>query len=199
MQMYEENYSKHSGPAASTQWNALHTRYQHERSVETLLVAKGFETFLPTYERVRRWKDRNKRIAEALFPGYLFVANVHDRRLKVLGTPGVCDLVSVAGIPATIPNHEIEAIRKSVADPSKVEPHPFLKGGDLLRVEWGPLAGVEGILVRAKDAFRLVVSIEILGRAAAVEIDAACVIKTLRGRTGAPALSFKNSNSTQPV
>jgi transcription antitermination factor NusG len=199
MQMYEENYSEHSGPAASTQWNALHTRYQHERTVETLLVAKGFETFLPTYERVRRWKDRNKRIAEALFPGYLFVANVHDRRLKVLGTPGVCDLVSVAGIPATIPNREIEAIRKSVADPSKVEPHAFLKGGDLLRIECGPLAGVEGILVRAKDAFRLVVSIGILGRAAAVEIDAACIIKAFRGRTGAPELSFKNSNSTQPV
>ena len=199
MQMYEENYSQHSGPAASPQWSALHTRYQHERTVETLLVAKGFETFLPTYERVRRWKDRNKRIAEALFPGYLFVANVHDRRLKVLGTPGVCDLVSVAGIPATIPNHEIEAIRRSVADPSKVVPHPFLKGGDLLRVEWGPLAGVEGILVRAKDAFRLVVSIEILGRAAAVEIDTACVIKAFRGRTGVPALSFKNSNSTQAV
>ena len=199
MQMHEDNYSKHSGPAASTQWSALHTRYQHERTVETLLVAKGFETFLPTYERVRRWKDRNKRIAEALFPGYLFVANVHDRRLKVLGTPGVCDLVSVAGIPATIPNHEIEAIRRSVADPSKVAPHPFLKGGDLLRVEWGPLAGVEGILVRAKDAFRLVVSIEILGRAAAVEIDIACVIKAFRWRTGVPALSFKNSNSTQAV
>ena len=188
MQMYEENYSQHRGPAASPQWSALHTRYQHERTVETLLVAKGFETFLPAYERVRRWKDRNKRIAEALFPGYLFVANVHDRRLQVLGTPGVCDLVSVAGIPATIPNQEIEAIRKSVADPSKVAPHPFLKGGDLLRIEWGPLAGVEGILVRAKDAFRLVVSIEILGRAAAVEIDAACVIKAFRGRTEAPAL-----------
>jgi len=199
MQMYKDNYSERSEPAAPTQWNALHTRYQHERTVETLLVAKGFETFLPTYERVRRWKDRNKRIAEALFPGYLFVANVHDRRLKVLGTPGVCDLVSVAGIPATIPNHEIEAIRKSVADPSKVEPHPFLKSGDLLRVEWGPLAGVEGILLRAKDAFRLVVSIEILGRAAAVEIDAAWVIKAFRGRTGAPALSFNNSNSTPPV
>ena len=199
MQMYKDNYSERSEPAAPTQWNALHTRYQHERTVETLLVAKGFETFLPTYERVRRWKDRNKRIAEALFPGYLFVANVHDRRLRVLDTPGVCDLVSVAGIPATIPNHEIEAIRKSVADPSKVEPHPFLKSGDLLRVEWGPLAGVEGILLRAKDAFRLVVSIEILGRAAAVEIDAAWVIKAFRGRTGAPALSFNNSNSTPPV
>src|SRR5260370_32978000 len=195
MQMYEDNYSKHSGLAASTQWSALHTRYQHDRPVETLLVAKGFETFLPTYERVRRWKDRNKRIVEALFPGYLFVANVHDRRLKVLGTPGVCDLVSVAGIPATIPNHEIEAIRKSVADPSKVEPHPFLKGGDLLRVEWGPLAGGEGILVRAKDAFRLVVSIGILGRAAAVEIHAAGVITAFRGEREARALPLKRSNS----
>lgn len=199
MQMYEDrrNYLRES--EASTQWNALHTRYQHERAVETLLVAKGFETFLPTYERMRRWKDRNKKIAEALFPGYLFIANVYDRRLQLLATPGVCDLVSVGGIPATIPSHEIEAIRKSVRDPSKVEPHAFLKGGDLLRVEWGPLAGVEGILVRVKDSFRLVISIEILGRAAAVEIDAACVIKAFRGRTGPPALSFKNDTPTQPV
>jgi transcription antitermination factor NusG len=169
-------------------WSALHTRYQHEKAVESLLTAKGFETFLPTYDRVRRWKDRNKRIAEALFPGYLFVANVEERRLQAITTPGVCAVVSAGGVPAVIPTDEIETIRKSVSDPSRVAPHPYLEKGDTVRVEWGPLAGVEGILVRTKDSFRLVVSIEILGRAAAVEIDASCVEKIKRGQAGWPGL-----------
>lgn len=164
-------------------WNALHTRYQHERQVEAMLSAKGFETFLPTFDTFHKWKDRTKRISEALFPGYLFIAGVTERRLQVMTTPGVCAIVSVAGIPATIPEHEIEAIRKCVSDAGKVEPHPYLQGGDVVRVQHGPLSGVEGILVRRKDSYRLVVSVEILGRAAAVEIDAACVTKASRGRS----------------
>jgi transcription antitermination factor NusG len=165
------------------QWNALHTRYQHERKVETLLNATGFETFLPTYNTVRQWKDRKRSISEPLFPGYLFIAGVNERRLQVVSIPGVCAIVCVAGTPATIPTDEIEAIRKCVSDPGKVEPHPCLQGGDGVRVQSGPLSGVEGILVRKKDSCRLVVSVEILGRAAAVEIDAACVTKTNWGHT----------------
>lgn len=164
-------------------WNALHTRYQHERQVEAMLSAKGFETFLPTFDTLHKWKDRTKRISEALFPGYLFIAGVTERRLQVMTTPGVCAIVSVAGIPATIPEHEIEAIRKCVSDAGKVEPHPYLQGGDVVQVQHGPLSGVEGILVRRKDSYRLVVSVEILGRAAAVEIDAACVTKASWGRS----------------
>lgn len=172
-----------TGMESSVRWNALHTRYQHERQVEAMLSAKGFETFLPTYDAFHKWKDRTKKISEALFPGYLFIADVTDRRLQVMTTPGVCAIVSVAGTPATIPEHEIEAIRKCVSDAGKVEPHPYLQGGDVVRVQHGPLSGVEGILVRKKDSCRLVVSVEILGRAAAVEIDAACVSKASWGRT----------------
>ena len=166
----------------SVQWSALHTHYQNERKVEALLSAKGFETFLPTYESIRRWKDRTKKISEALFPGYLFIADVSEHRLQVVTTPGVCAIVCVAGTPASIPGHEIEAIRKCVSDPGKVAPHPFLRGGDSVQVQSGPLAGVAGTLVRMKDSFRLVVSVEILGRAAAVEIDANCVRRTNWGR-----------------
>ena len=89
----------------SVQWSALHTHYQSERKVEALLSAKGFETFLPTYESIRRWKDRTKKISEALFPGYLFIADVSERRLQVVTTPGVCAIVCVAGTPASIPGH----------------------------------------------------------------------------------------------
>jgi transcription antitermination factor NusG len=172
------------------QWGALHTRYQHERKVEAILNAKGFETLLPSYHTLRQWKDRKRTISEPLFPGYLFIAGVNDRRLEVMSTPGVCAIVCVAGRPATIPADEIEAIRKCVSDPGKVEPHPYLKGGDSVRVQSGPLSGVEGILVRKKDSCRLVVSVEILGRAAAVEIDAACVRKTNWGQA-------QNQNQTQ--
>lgn len=179
----------------SVQWSALHTHYQHERKVEALLSAKGFETFLPAYESVRRWKDRTKRICEALFPGYLFVADVSERRLQVVTTPGVCAIVCVAGAPATIPVHEIEAIRKCVSDPAKVAPHPYLREGDSVQVQSGPLAGVAGILVRMKDSFRLVVSVEILGRAAAVEIDASCVRKTNWGRPPSPGQMPETSSA----
>ena len=168
---------------AGVQWNVLHTRYQHERQVEAMLDAKGFETFLPTYDTFHKWKDRTKKISEALFPGYLFIADVTERKLQVMNTPGVCAIVSVAGTPATIPEHEIEAIRKCVSDAGKVEPYPYLQGGDVVRVQNGPLSGVEGILVRKKDSCRLVVSVEILGRAAAVEIDAACLSKASWGRS----------------
>lgn len=167
------------GVEKSVRWNALHTRYQHERQVEAMLSAKGFETFLPTYDAFHKWKDRTKKISEALFPGYLFIADAGERRLQVMTTPGVCAIVSVAGTPATIPEHEIEAIRKCVSDAGKVEPHPYLQGGDVVRVRNGPLSGVEGVLVRRKDSCRLVVCVEILGRAASVEIDAACVGKAI--------------------
>jgi len=170
-------------PETGVRWNALHTRYQHERQVEAMLSAKGFETFLPTYDSFHKWKDRTKKISEALFPGYLFIADVTERRLQVMTTPGVCAIVSIAGTPATIPEHEIEAIRKCVSDVGKVEPHPYLQGGDVVRVQNGPLSGVEGILVRKKDSCRLVVSVDILGRAAAVEIDAGCVSKASWGRS----------------
>jgi transcription antitermination factor NusG len=181
----------------SVQWNALHTHYQHERKVEALLGAKGFETFLPTYESIRKWKDRSKRISEPLFPGYLFIADVSEHRLQVVTTPGVCAIVCVAGTPATIPSHEIEAIRRCVSDPAKVAPHPCLRGGDSVQVQSGPLAGVAGILVRMKDSCRLVVSVEILGRAAAVEIDANCVRKTNWGRTLSPGQAPGTCGATQ--
>jgi transcription antitermination factor NusG len=184
--------------AGNFHWNALHTRYQHEKKVEALLSAKGFQTFLPTYESTRRWKDRNKRGEEALFPGYLFVANASSEdRLRVVATPGVCAIVSVAGVPAAISNQEIETIRKTVSDPAKVEPHPYLNGGDLVEVQWGPLAGVKGTLIRKRDSYRLVVSVEILGRAAAVEIDASCVAKVSWGRTLGPVQSSCPVNRAQ--
>jgi transcription antitermination factor NusG len=168
-----------------TEWYALRTRYQHEKTVAALLAWKGFETFLPTYRAVRHWKDRKRQLWLPLFPGYLFVENAADRKLQVVSTPGVCSIISVAGIPALIASEEIDSIRRAVASNYSLEPHPFLADGDTVRVKSGPLAGIDGIVVRKKkDLCRLVISVQMLGRSAAVEIDASDI------DTIAPAVHF---------
>lgn len=152
-------------------WYALRIRYQHEAAAAALLALKDFRFFLPTYQTVRRWKDRKKLLSQPLFPGYLFVEDASDRKLQILNTPGVCSIISVAGTPAVIANDEFACIRRAVESTYPVGPHPFLNEGDTVQVRSGPLAGMEGILVRRKDTCRLVISVQMLGRSAAVEID----------------------------
>lgn len=171
----------------SRSWCAVHTRYQHENLVESLLVRKGFETFLPTYKKMHRWKDRKKEITRALFPGYVFVANAQSERLRVVTTPGVCTIVSVAGVPAEIPDSDIETIRRAVLNPFLVEPHPYLKNGDFVRIVEGPFEGMEGVLVRKKGLARLIISVELLGQAAAIEMDESLVQCIAPSRLGVHA------------
>jgi transcription antitermination factor NusG len=113
-----------------------------------------------------------------LFPSYVFLKGGLDRRLALLTTPGIHSLVSCAGQPAVIRPDEMDALRRAAESRLRAEPHPFLKCGDWVRVKSGPLAGVEGILLRKKNLSRLVVSVEMLGRAAAVEIDGFLVERT---------------------
>ena len=154
-------------------WFAVHTRHQHELKVTQILTTKGFETFLPLYRTMQRWSDRKKTISLPLFPGYLFATEVEQRRLEVLNTPGIAGIVSTAGVPACISGEEIESIRRTVRHAANLEPHPYIEVGDKVFVKAGPLAGTRGYLIRKKDSYRLVVCVEILGRAASVEIDAA--------------------------
>jgi transcription antitermination factor NusG len=156
-------------------WWALYTRHQHEKTVAEMLLAKGFEVFLPLYESMRRWKDRNKMLSMPLFPCYVFVRGGHNRRLQVVATPGVHMVLSHGEKIAIIPEAEIEAIRTTVEGPFQVEPHPFLKCGERVRVKRGPLLGVEGVLVRKKNLYRLVLSVEMVAQSVAVEIDASDV------------------------
>jgi len=166
-------------------WCAVHTRYQHEMVVDTLLTQKGFETFLPTYKKIHRWKDRKKEISHALFPGYLFVANAHAERMRVVTTAGVCAVLSTAGVPAVIPDSEISNIRQALLDPFGVEPHPYLSSGDVVRIAAGPFEGLQGILVRKKGSTRLVVSVRLLGQAAAIEVDES-LVRGLEPRNWSP-------------
>ena len=178
--------------AAPSEWNAVYTRHQHEKTVADSLTRNGFEVFLPTYNAIRQWADRKKSISLPLFPCYVFVRSSFERGLKILTTPGVHSLVMFAGRPAPIPELEIEAIRKAVESKFRVEPHPFLRCGDWIRVKSGPLANLEGILVRKKDSYRLVLSMKLLGRSIAVEVDA-LTVQPLRRR--APLLSTSSTRA----
>jgi transcription antitermination factor NusG len=181
-------------PQQGSFWWAIYTRHQHEKSVFNGLLAKNFEVFLPMYESLRRWKDRNKLIAFPLFPCYVFVRGGLDRKLQVLTTPGVHKVLYRGEDIASIPDQEIESIRRSLDANCRIEPHPFLKRGDRVRVTRGTLEGVEGILVRKKGLCRLILSVDMLAQSVAVEIDTADVVPVPVGNTrsnlvadGAPA------------
>lgn len=166
----------------SPAWLALYTHHQHEKAVAQLLFAKGIEAFLPLYKAAHRWKDRVKELSLPLFPNYVFVFAGLNLRGAILSTPGVYDFVRLGGAPAPIPVEEIEAVRKAVEKGLGVEPHPFLKSGDRVRVISGPLEGVEGILVRKKNFYRLILSVELLVRSISVEVEVADVERVMESR-----------------
>ena len=156
-------------------WYALYTRHQHEKTVASLLLGKGFQVFLPLYSTVHRWKDRNKQLFLPLYPGYVFLRDRLARPLQILTTPGVHSIVGTAGAPEPIPECEISAVKRVIESALAVEPHPFLRGGDRVRVTNGPLEGIEGILLRKKNSFRLVLTVEMVMKSVAVEIDVSMV------------------------
>ena len=156
-------------------WYAVYTWANHEKRVAEHLEQRQMRSFLPLYRAMHRWKDRRKEVELALFPSYVFVHLSLQHRLRVLEIPSVVHLVSFQGKPAPLPAHEIEKLRQGVNGRVRMGPHPYLQSGQRVRVRSGPVAGLEGILLRRKEGARLVVSIEILMRAVALEIDEADV------------------------
>ena len=174
----------------SAGWFAIHTRHQHENVAAHSLAYKGFEVFLPQYTSVRQWSDRTKKLSAPLFPCYLFLRGGLEQQLSILTAPGVQGFVGFAGVPAIIPDVEIEAVRRTIARCLHVEPYPFLKCGDWVRVKCGPLEGIEGILVRNKSQLRLVLSVQIVQKSAAVEVDAWMVERAPRPEWRGTGRSF---------
>lgn len=166
--------------AVDPAWYALHTRHQHEKVVAQALSNKRFEVFLPLYDAAHHWKDRIRQLSLPLFPCYVFIRGGLDRRLEVITTPSVHSFVGMGGRPAPIPDADIAAIQRTVTSLARVEPHPFLKCGDWVRVKHGPLEGIEGILVRKKNRLRLILSVELLRQAISVEVDASLVERAPR-------------------
>jgi transcription antitermination factor NusG len=154
----------------SAVWCAVHVRSRHEKKVETVLTHKGFETFLPTYERRSAWADRNKIIREPMFPGYVFCRNSASGRVPILNTPGVLDIVGAGGTPLTINQQEIDAVRALVRSGLPCESVPELIPGTPVHMIRGPLKGVRGV-VAGSGTMRLVISIEILHRSVLAEIE----------------------------
>jgi transcription antitermination factor NusG len=154
-------------------WYAAYTCANHEKKVRDQLEQRSVESFLPVYETVRRWKDRRMHLQLPLFPGYVFVRMTLIDRLRVLQIPSVVRLVGFNGQLSALADEEIEGLKKGLACGVLAEPHPFLSVGRRVRVKAGPLAGVEGIVMRRKNRLRLVISLELIQRAALVEVDAA--------------------------
>ena len=155
----------------AARWYAIYTSSRHEKVVANQLEERGIESFLPLYRSWHRWKDRRKLVELALFPSYVFVRMEAQKRLRVLQVPGVVNLVSFNGEPAALPEQEINALRSGLEHQVFAEPHPYLKVGRKVRVARGPMAGAEGILSRKKDKHRVVISIDVLMRSIAVEVD----------------------------
>lgn len=155
----------------AARWFAAYTSPRHEKRVVQQMEGHGMHCFLPLYKSVRRWRDRRKQLELPLFPGYVFVRMAIQDRLHVVRLPGVVQLVSFNHRPVALPDAEIEALRQGLAGNVCVQPHPFLKVGRRVRVHSGPMAGTEGILVRKKDKSRVVLSIELIQRSVAMEVD----------------------------
>jgi len=162
-----------SAEQVEVRWFAAYTSANHEKRVAEQLMQRSVEHFLPLYGSLRKWRDRSVKLDLPLFPGYVFVRLAIRDRLRVLQTPGVAKLVGFNGMPAALPDDEIEALKKGMVRGVRAEPHPFLSVGRRVRVKAGPLEGVEGIVVRRKNRLRLVISLDLIHRAAAVEVEAA--------------------------
>jgi transcription antitermination factor NusG len=174
-------------------WFALQVRTRHEVGVAGILEGKGYEMFLPLYKCRKRWSDRIMNVELPLFPGYLFCRfNPHDR-FPIVTTPGVIQVVGYNRLPVAVEDSEIRAIQTLVASGLPNRPWPFLEVGDPVRIEAGPLRGLEGRLIDFKGQHRLVLSITLLHRAVAVEIDSVSV-KSLRAPS---AQGARNSSDAQ--
>lgn len=157
--------------AAPRPWFALTVRPKHERTASQYLHSQGFDQYVPLHRVRRRWSDRVKDMEAVLFPGYVFCRFSYEDRLRVLGAPGVRSLVSAGGTPLQVDESEIAAVRRLVASGRPLDPWPYLRIGQDVAIDYGPLAGIRGVVLRDKDRWRVVISVEALDRSISVEID----------------------------
>jgi transcription antitermination factor NusG len=159
----------------SLRWYALQVRTRWESSTTMLLSGKDYQTFLPTYKTKKRWNGRLREVDVPLFPGYVFCQFDAQKRLPILVTPGVIAVVGRGRVPLPVDDGEIAAIRTIVSSGFRAEPWPYLELGQKIRIESDALMGLEGILINFKGNHRIVVSVSLLRRSVALEIDRSCV------------------------
>jgi transcription antitermination factor NusG len=152
-------------------WYALHVRERYESCVATHLRGRGYAAFLPLYTTRRRWSDRLKEIQLPLFPGYVFCQFDLQSRLPILTIPGVVHIVGFGKTAVPVDEGEITALRAADQSGLARRPWPYLRTGQRVKIECGPLCGLEGVLLDFKGAQRLVLSVTLLQRSVAVELE----------------------------
>jgi transcription antitermination factor NusG len=152
-------------------WFALRVRPKHERTAAITLGRQGFDEYVPLHRVRRRWSDRTKEMDAVLFPGYIFCRFSREERLRVLNSPGVEAIVGFGKTDVPVDDAEINAVRTLIAAGRPLAPWPYLRIGQNVAIENGPLAGLRGVVLRDENAWRVVVSVEALDRSIAVEVD----------------------------
>lgn len=156
----------------SASWFAAYTNSHHEKRVAWYFGERQIESFLPLYSARHRWRNRCQMTIELpLFPNYVFVRIDPRERLRVLEVPGVLSLVGFGRILTPLPDFEIEALRSGLGQ-RRLEPHPYLVVGERVRIKAGPMTGMEGVLVRKKNNFRVVLALDAIMQCVAAEVDA---------------------------
>jgi transcription elongation factor/antiterminator RfaH len=163
-------------------WYVLQCWARKESTIATQLESQGFQCFLPKYKVIRDWSDRKKEVERPLFPGYVFCRFEYSQRRPAIVTPGVLQVVGYGRTPAPVEDREIEAIQLAVASEVRRQPWPYLEVGERVRIHTGKLAGLEGILVNFKGNHRVVLSVSLLQRSVALEVDLGWVASLEKSR-----------------
>jgi len=156
-------------------WFALQVRSRRESSIAAQLIEQGYECFLPLYKSVRRWSDRMKELEQPLFPGYLFSRFDYLNCRSLLMTPGVQQVLGNGRSPIPVEEQELQSIRQALGSGLPNQPWPYLQVGERVRVNYGSLNNLEGFLINFKGSHRVVLSVTLLQRSVAMEIDLAWV------------------------
>ncbi len=168
----QKMYPQAVAPEGVPNWFAAYTNSHHEKRVAAQFAERQIESFLPLYATRHRWRNGcDMNLDLPLFPNYVFVRVDPRERVRVLEVPGVVSLVGFGRTLAPLPDFEIEALRSSIGQ-RKIEPHPYLVIGERVRIKAGPMAGMEGVLVRRKNNFRVVLALDAIMQCVAVEVDA---------------------------
>jgi transcription antitermination factor NusG len=183
-------------------WFAILARTGREKNATLLLENAGYECYLPVIRFTRQWSDRLKEIELPMFPGYLFCRMNPHNRLPVLTTPGVIQIVGVGKTPIPVEEQEIDTIQRVGKSGISLMPWPYLQVGHVAEIEEGPLRGVTGIVIRIKSGLKLVLSVNLLQRSIAVEIDrswigAAYPVRPAAHQIGSSSIDFSSHRSNQ--
>jgi len=157
-------------------WYAGYTASRHEKRVAEHFAQRGVEHFLPLYETIHRWNNGRHRVQLPLFPGYIFVRIALHDRLRVIQVPGFVRLVGFAGLPSPLPEEDINKMKEALNKGVLAEPYPYLTVGTRVEVRSGPMQGMTGILVRRQNKCRVVISVDLIMRSMAVEVEASDVV-----------------------